>query len=150
MFISEFGENFSSLMKKRLMDLEVRCVLKRDDADHILNLKHVEHIKYDSHSGSEKTSKKEYAYAQFAVIEGLLYFSESSIENNEITPSPVIQTIYDSLNATGMVFQEDRNFKCIDDSNIDYVVDTILASCPPVSEAYKAIVKGMVSRADNK
>lgn len=150
MFISEFGENFSSNMKKRLMDLEVRCVLKRDEVDHILNLKHVEHIKFDCLNASEKLVKKEYAYAQFAVIEGMLYFCENSIQNNEISPSPIIKSIYDGLNSANIIIEEGKNFKMVDDSNIDYVVDSILSSCPQVSQAYKDIVKEMVSRADNK
>lgn len=153
MFISEFGENFSKHLKKRLMELEVRCLLTRKEFTHLLDLKHVEHLKYQCNyeeDNASEVSKKEYAYAQFAVIEGVLYFSESCIENDKIMQSPMVSTIYNSLDSEDVILHEGRNLKRIDDSNIDYVIDSILESCPDVSQSYLDIVKGMVSRANYK
>lgn len=147
MFISEFGENFSKHLKKRLMELEVRCLLTRKEFPYLLDLKHVEHLKYQCNS---EDCQKEYAYAQFAVIDGELYFSESCLENDKIMQSPIVSTIYNSLNSEGMILHEGINLKRIDDSNIDYVLDNILSSCPDVSQSYLDIVKGMVSRANYK
>ena len=76
-FISEFGENFTAHMKKRLMELEVRCVLVRKEENYILNLKHVQHTQYRSNKKDPSSvTEKEYAYGQFIVVEGILYFSE--------------------------------------------------------------------------
>ena len=151
MFIDEFGNDFSEHLKNRLLELEVRTVLKRDEVSNIFNLKHVEHLKYDSNyesKGEMKTCKKEYVYSQFAVIEGVLYFSEKCNENDKDMKASTVSSIYNSLDSKGMIFYEDRNLKKIDDSNIDYVVDSILSSCPEVSEKYKSIVKGMISRSE--
>lgn len=150
MFILEFGKDFSEHVKKRLMELEVRSILKREEVDYILDLKHVEHLQHEcTGEGVSKSCKKEYVYAQFAVIEGALYFSESCNENDKIMKAPTISTIYNYLDSEGMVFDEGKNFKRIDDSNIDYVVDSILSACPQVSQAYMDIVKDMISLVKN-
>ena len=150
MFISEFGGEFSEHVKTRLMELEARCFLKRDEVDYIFDLKHVEHLKYECDgSDTSKKNQKEYAYAQLAALEGGIYFSESCKENNETIQAPIVNTIYRNLSDDGSVFIEGRNLKKIDDNNIDYVVETLLSSCPQVSQGYLDIVKGMVSRASN-
>lgn len=153
MFITEFGEEFSDHVKKRLMDLETRCFLTRKEIYYRFDLKHVEHLQYDSNIDAEnhsEASSKEYAYGQFAVLEGNLYFSESCIENNEIMQSPMVSTIYNALDSEGIVFDEGTNLKKLNENNIDYVVDSILSSCPQVSQSYIDIVEGMVSRANNR
>lgn len=152
-FISEFGENFTSHMDERLMELSPRCFLTRREVENRLDLKHVEHIKYDcfcDKDGNTVKCKKEYAYGEFEVLEGNLYFSDGCLETNEITKSPEVSIIYDSLDSEGMTFDENRNLKKVNDDNIDYVVDSILSVCPKTSQAYRDIVKGMISRADNK
>lgn len=153
MFISEFGEKFSKHLKNRLMELEVRCLLTRKEISYLLDLKHVEHLQYECpcEGGNVlEKCKKEYAYAQFVVIDDIMYFSENCVENDKVMQSPVVSTIYNSLNSEGMIFHENRNLKRIDDSNIDYIVDSILLACPQVSQNYLDIVKGMVSRANEK
>lgn len=142
-FISEFGDSFSDHMKKRLLDLEVRTVLKRTEDINILDLAHVEHPKYNLGK-----SEKEYLYAQFLVEGGILYFSEKCTENNKALTSPIVKTIYDNLDSKGMISTVDNNAKKVDDSNIDYVIDSILSVCPPVSQQYLDIVKGMIARAE--
>ncbi|WPC44435.1 hypothetical protein [Clostridium sp. JS66] len=146
-FISEFGENFSEHMKERLLDLEVRCVLTRKEEENILDLKHVEHTKYDC--PSDNTSK-EYVYGEFLAIDGSLYFSEKCIEGDEVMQSPITNVIYNSLSSTDMIFDEDNNAKKIDDSNIDYVIDTILTVCPEVSQRYLDILAEMTSHSESK
>lgn len=141
MFISEFGQNFSDHMKKRLMELDVRSVLTRKEIDNILDLKHVEHTKYESN--------KEYAYCEFAVIDGILYVSESCIEDDRTIQSDVVDKIYKSLESECVTF-EDKKFKKVDDSNIDFVVDSILSVCPQVSQKYVDIVEGIMARANDK
>jgi hypothetical protein len=153
MFIKEFGVNFTNHVKERLMDLEVRCFLTRKDIAYRFDLKHVEHLQYESAPHVEDStalSSKEYAYGQLVVLDEKLYFSESCLENEEIMQSPVVSTIYDALGSEGAVIDEGRNLKRLDDNNIDFVVDSILFSCPEVSKSYLDIVQGMISRADNK
>lgn len=144
-FISEFGETFSDHMKKRLLELEVRCVLTRTrEESYKLDLKHVEHTRHicdDSHN-------KEYVYAQFIVNEEALYFSEVCVENDDVVESPIVKEIYNSLNNENIIYDGDNRAKKIDDSNIDYVVDSILSVCPEVSKSYLDIVKGMLSRSE--
>jgi hypothetical protein len=53
-FISEFGDNFSEHMKKRLMEIEVRCVLTRKEAEYKFEIKHVEHTLYDCSIDAKK------------------------------------------------------------------------------------------------
>ncbi|MCY6369336.1 hypothetical protein [Clostridium ganghwense] len=146
-FISEFGENFSEHTKKKLLDLEVRCVLTRKEDNYRLDLKHVEHTHYDCNSS---TCQKEYAYGQLVVIDGTLYFSEVCTESTEVMQSPIVSTIYNSLNSEDMVCDSDINSKKIDDDNIDYVIDNILTVCPEVSQKYLDITQGMISRAERK
>ena len=142
-FISEFGENFSQHMKKRLLELEVRCVLTRQEENHILELKHVEHTKYECDCNTEddsNTCQKEYAYGQLVVIDEILYFSENFTENAGIMQSPIVSTIYSFLSSENIIPHADSNAKKIDDSNIDYLIDTILTVCPQVSQPYLDII----------
>ena len=145
-FISEFGENFSPHVKKRLLELEIRCVLTRKEELFKFDLKHVEHTKYHciSKDGSA-TLEKEYVYGQLVVLEGILYFSEKCIESADVTHSPIVSSIYSSLSSDHMVVNENMELKKVDDSNIDFVIDTILTVCPEVSQGYLDIVKQMTS-----
>lgn len=143
MFIEELGKNFSEHMKKRLLELEVRCVLTRKD-EFVLDLKHVEHTQHDCDSS---TVQKEYVYGQFMVDEeGILYFSDKCMKNDSVMQSPIVNSIFNSLSGEVMIFDEDSKAKKIDDSNIDYVIDSILSVCPQVSQSYLDIVKEMLSR----
>jgi hypothetical protein len=130
-------------MKKRLLELEVRCVLTRKEDLNRLDLKHVEHIQYDCESMSEDTldtCQKELSYGQLIVIEGELFYSERSEESDKVMQSPIVHTIYNSLNTENITVNSDDCAKRIDDSNIDYVMDTILTVCPEVSESYLNIM----------
>ena len=130
-FIAELGESFSDHMKKRLLELEVRCVLTRKEDNNILDIKHVEHTKQDG---------KEFVYGQFVVVEGVLYFSESHMESDEVMISPIVSTIYNTLESETITTDDGNIVKKVDDSNIDYVLDQILSVCPPVSQAYLDIM----------
>lgn len=148
MFIEELGKNFSEHMKKRLLDLEVPCVLTRKE-ENILDIKHVEHTQYNYNSNLEddpNTEQREYVYGQLIVIDDELYFSSKCMENDSVMQSPIVNTIFNSLSGEVMIFNEDSKSKKIDDSNIDYVIDSILSVCPEVSQSYMDIVKGMLSR----
>lgn len=149
MFIEEFGENFSEHLKTRLMELDVRTLLTRSDKYNVLDIKHVEHIKHKAVDGLKKC-EKEYVYGQLVVLEGTLYFSNDCVENDEIAKSDVVDEIYNTLSDKEMIFEEDKSLKVINDTNIDYVVDSMLKACPQVSEEYISIIKGMISRAENK
>ncbi|MBC2581219.1 hypothetical protein [Clostridium sp. DJ247] len=150
-FIAEFGENFSKHMKKRLLELEVRTVLVRREHSYILDLKHVEHTKYCCNlDDCSVKQEKEYAYGQFIVIDGILYFSERCMENNEVMQAPIVNTIYSHLDSENIILDEENSGKVIDDSNIDFVIDNILTVCPEVSEAYMNIVQEMISRSETK
>ncbi|WML37524.1 hypothetical protein [Clostridium sp. OS1-26] len=150
MFINEFGENFSKHMKKRLLELEVRCVLTRKEDSYRLDIKHVEHTQYafdNDHNNS--TSQKEYVYGQLIVMDGALYYSERCIENDTVMQSPIVAVIYGNLDSEGMILDNDNRAKKVDDSNIDYVIDTMLTVFPDVSESYLNIIKEMISRERN-
>jgi hypothetical protein len=150
-FISEFGGNFSEFMKEKLMELDSRSFLTRKEVRSRFDLKHVEHIEYDCDTtDSSNMLKKEYSYGQFEVIDDTLYFSEVCLESNQVMQSPMVNTIYNSLNADGSIFNDGRNLKKVDDKNIGYIIDIILSACPQVSQAYLDIVKGMVSRSNDK
>lgn len=149
MFIEEFGEKFSEHIKTRLMELDVRTLLTRSDKYNVLDIKHVEHIKHKI-VDSLKECEKEYVYGQLVVVEGNLYFSKDCIENDEIIKAHVVDEIYNTLSEKDMLCEEGKNLKVIDDTNIDYVIDTMLKVCPQVSKEYISIIKGMISRAENK
>lgn len=147
-FITELGENFSEHSKLRLIDLGSRCVLTRKEDNYRLNLKHIEHTTHEcAITSGDETDKlnKEYLYGQFVVQEGLLYFSESCTEINDAVEAPVVNTIFNALN-TEKIYIDEIGAKLVDDSNIDYIIDTILAVCPPVSQAHLDIVRGMTYR----
>lgn len=144
-FISEFGENFSDHMKQKLMELEVRSVLTRESSKNILDLKHVEHTEFDYKCDDSKNQKREYAYGEFVVIDNILYFSEKCTKNLTVMQSPIVDKIYSSLSTDNSIVSEDTLLKRIDNSNIDYVINTILTVCPQVSKRYMDILKHMSS-----
>lgn len=137
--ISELGGNFSKHIKKRLLDLEIRCVLTRDKDNNRLDIKHVEHIK--------NNNDEETVYGQFFINEENLYFSQNCLKKDSIVESPIIKEIYDSLDSEEIIVSDIKSKK-LDDTNIDYVIDSILKVCPDISEKYKSIVKGMLYRAN--
>lgn len=148
MFIEEFGETFSEHMKKRLMELDIRCVLTRKEKKNILDFKHVEHTLFNCNVPYSKSCQKEYAYGQLIVVEDILYFSEKCIEDDNVMQSPIVTEIYNSLDDKDMIVSNDTYAKKIDDTNIDYVIDTMLTVYPEVSQRYKDIIKHMNSYED--
>lgn len=141
MFVTEFGEDFSKHMKQRLFELGTRCVLTRKEESFILDLKHVEHTKYECPAKDNATvCRKEYVYGQFVINEGNMYFSESCIETADVMKAPVVNDIYDHLNSHDVLLNEDIKAKKVDDENIDYVVDRILEVCPEMSPEHYAII----------
>ncbi|MFD3156852.1 hypothetical protein ACFIJ5_08335 [Haloimpatiens sp. FM7330] len=144
--ISDYGKDFSEDIKKRLLDLEVRCVLTRVQNDNKFDLKHVEHTKYDCVSGNGSSKcKKEHVYGKFIVNDEMLYFSDECTESNEVMKVPLVNEIYNSLNSEEIILDEDCRAKKVDDSNIDYIIDSILTVCPEVSQRYIDIVREMKS-----
>ena len=142
-FIAEFGEGFSKHMKLRLLELGSRCILTRKDNTYTLDLKHIEHTKYDcaSECGENlEVCQKEYAYGQLIVNEGILYFSQDCLENDEVMIVPAVSEIYKSLSSEDMYLEEGVEAKKVDDTNIDYVVDGLLKVCPEVSAEHLAII----------
>ena len=144
-FVLEFGNTFSNHMKNRLLELELGCVLIRKEETYRLNLKHVEHIKYDSSTQESGKTQKEYVYGQFIVLEEILYYAQNCTETNQVMQSPVVAKIYNGLSDEGIISVEGVNAKKIDDTNIDFVMDSILAVFPEVSKEYLNIVKSMLS-----
>lgn len=143
MFISELGQSFSEYMKNKLMELDIRSVLTRKDENNILDLMHVEHTKHECQGNTGKTQgicQKEYDYGQFLVIDGSLYFSESCVENEKVVKSPIVSEIYNNLSSETAVTETGISGKKVDDSNIDYIVDTLLTVFPQVSEEYISIM----------
>lgn len=110
-FISEFGEIFSEKMKKRLLELEIRTVLTRKEHRNKLDIKHVEHTKYPCEDLDSKNLEKEYTYGQFVITEGNLYFSDTCVENDKVMQSPIVNTIYNSLDDEDMLIDEDTTAK---------------------------------------
>jgi hypothetical protein len=152
-FISEFGESFSEHMKEKLIELGSRSFCTRKEITHRVDLKHVEHIQYECACDSEgniKSGRKEYSYGQFTVIDGVLYFSEGCLVSDTVMESPVVKAIYNSLESEKIIDDKAANMKKVDDRNIDYVVDSIIAECPQVSQEYLNITQGMISRSQNK
>lgn len=140
-FLTEFGEEFSQHMKQRLLELGERCVLTRKDESFILDIRHVEHTRYDcSDKDGTAAHSKEYAFGQLIAHEGMLYFSEKCLENDDIMQSPIVSSIYNSLSSEGLALDGDVEGKKVDDGNIDYVIDRILTVCPEVSPEHLAIV----------
>lgn len=140
-FISEFGDKFSKHMKQRLLDLGTRSVLTRNEESNILDVKHVEHIKYDCSSSDNQTaSQKEYVYGEFIVNEEALYFSDSCIENKDVMQAPAVKKLYDSLDSETLTIDEGISAKKVDDDNIDYIIDGILEVCPEMSPEHRAII----------
>lgn len=139
-FILEFGENFSKHTKQRLLELGTRCILTRKkDNSYILDLKHLEHVKYTTGEG-EDTCQVEYAYGQVVMNEGELYFSKSCVETADVMQLELVNEIYSSLESDEMTIEEGTKVKKMDDSNIDYIIDNILQVCPEVSKEHKAIL----------
>lgn len=142
-FIEELGKDFSPHMKERLLELGARCLLNRREESHILDLRHIEHIKYDcccGLEGEEAKGKKEYAYGQLVVKGGELFFSQSCIENEDIMQIPLVREVYHSLSGQEVLADDQMMVKKVDDSNIDYVIDSILNVCPEVSPEHLAII----------
>jgi hypothetical protein len=140
-FITELGGEFSKHIRQRLLELGERCVLTRKDESYVLDLRHIEHTKYKCNPQDDSSvDRKEYAFGQFIVYEGQLYFSESCLENDEIMQASIVSSIYNSLKGEEMVLEGDIRGKQINDDNIDYVVDNILTVCPEISPEHLAII----------
>lgn len=140
-FLTEFGGEFPKHTKQRLLELGSRCVLTRKDESFILDIKHVEHTRYNcSPEGSTAACLKEYAFGQLIAHEGALYFSENCLENDEIMQVPLVNSIYNSLNSEELMLEGGISGKKLDDDNIDYVIDNILTVCPEVSAEHLAII----------
>lgn len=140
--IAEFGENFSEHMKDRLLEIEIRCVLTRKEDPNRFDIKHVEHTKHNCSTEPDK----EYVFGQLIVSDGNLYFSEKCREGNDVEENEIVGKIYNSLSEEGQIFYEDEvSAKKIDDRNIDFLIDSLLAACPDVSQEYIAIIKDMLS-----
>jgi 23S rRNA maturation-related 3'-5' exoribonuclease YhaM len=86
------------------------------------------------------TIKKEYVYGLLVVVDDILYFSDKLTDDDNVMLSPVVSTIYNSLSSNDMILYNDNYIKEIDDSNIDYVIDTMLTVFPPVSQKYIDII----------
>lgn len=139
--IQEFGGDFSKHMKERILDLGKRCVFTRDEETFRLDLKHVEHKKYEDPTTADDT-KKEYVYGQLVMNEGSIFFSESCLINEELIEVPKVKEIFNSMTAKDIYMGEDGiKAKKIDDSNIDFVIDGILEVCPEVSQAHLDILE---------
>jgi hypothetical protein len=124
-------------LKQRLLELGGRCVLTRKEETFVLDLRHIEHTKYKCSSDEGMpTKQKEYAFGEFIVYEGQLYFSECCLENDDIMQASVVSSIYNSLNSQELLLEGDMRGKLVNDDNIDYVIDAILEVCPPVSQSY--------------
>lgn len=140
-FLIEFGGDFSKHMKQRLLELGTRCVLTRKDESFILDIRHVEHTKYNCNPQDGTAARlKEYAFGQLIAQEGILYFSENCLENDDIMQAPIVSSIYNTLSSEELVLEGDIKCKKVDDENIDYVIDNILTVCPEVSPEHLAIV----------
>jgi hypothetical protein len=153
MFIAEFGENFSELVKKRLMDVDVRCVLTRKDKKYVVDIKHVEHLRYDSKSQSGiETSNREYVYGRLVQYNDCLYFSNDFENTNDFMKHDVVDDIYNSMKGDEVVTDENQDMRAkqVTDENIDFIIDSILKVCPEVSQKYLDIVNEMTSHAEIK
>lgn len=102
--------NFSEKWK-RLLELEIRTVLTRKEHRNKLDIKHVEHTKYPCEDLDSKNLEKEYTYGQFVITEGNLYFSDTCVENDKVMQSPIVNTIYNSLDDEDMLIDEDTTAK---------------------------------------
>ncbi len=140
-FITELGGEFSKHIRQRLLELGERCVLTRRDESYVLDLKHIEHTKYKcSPQDDSSAPQKEYAFGQFIVYEGQLYFSQSCLENDDIMQASIVSSIYNSLEGEELVLEGDIRGKQINDDNIDYIADNILTVCPEISPEHLAII----------
>ncbi len=138
-FISEFDKDLTMHMKKTIMSLWPRCVLTRDKERHILDLKHVEHTKYDCIKGKSRT-KKEYVFGQFIIDNGNLYFSDKCVKDDTVMKIPMVDTIYESLSSEDMYYGDDVIAKKVDDSSIHGVINNIMRVCPPMSKRHLDII----------
>lgn len=142
-FIAELGGTFSKHTKQRLLEVGTRCILTRVDKNNILDLKHIEHTKFDCNCPDETglgKSQKEFAYGQFVVKDGELFFSDKCYEKTDVMDAPMVNQVFESLIGEVFVLDEDIRVKKIDDENIDFVVDSILKVCPEVSAEHLAIL----------
>jgi len=140
-FVAEFGDSLSKQMKTKLLELGPRCVLNRKEEANVLDLKHMEHIKHDNAcSDSNEVLKKEYIYGQFIMKDGAMYYSQKCATGLDSMEATCVENIYETIETETIQLEEGVSAKRIDDSNIDYVVDSILSECPEVSAEHMAII----------
>lgn len=142
MFISEFGEAFTSHMKSKLLDIGKSCVLIRKETGDSFDLKHVEHIKhkFNDTDGASNIKLKEYTYGQLIVNEDVLYFSDVHNNGDDAIQFPTISDIYKELDVAAEFLEDSIEAKRIEDSNIDYLVDNLSAIYPTLSPEYLKII----------
>jgi hypothetical protein len=142
MFISEFGEAFTSHMKLKLLEIGKSCVLIREETGYSFDLKHVEHKKQhiENADGTSNMKLREYTYGQILVHEEILYFSMGHKDGDEQVQFPAISDLYKGLDVPAEFLQDDIEAKKIDDSNVDYLVDTLNEIYPELSPEYLKII----------
>lgn len=143
-FISEFGKDFTPLIKENLLKLELRCVLTRVDNINVLNIKHVEHSKHSS-TDNTGTSEKEFIFGQLITLEGNLYFSSTCNENEKSEKCNCIDSVFDSIERTELMLDSGAKIKIIDDEDVAQFITGMLGCIPDVSERYLKILKEMTS-----
>ena len=142
MFISEFGDAFTSHMKLKLLEIGKSCVLIRRETGYSFDLKHVEHKKeqIENSDGTSNLKLREYTYGQLLVHEEILYFSMGHKNGEDEVQFPTISEIYGDLNVPVEFLEDDIEAKRIEDSNVDYLVDHLNAIYPELSPEYLKII----------
>lgn len=142
MFISEFGEAFTSHTKQKLMEIRNSCILIRKAPGDSFDIKHVEHTKHilDNADGTSNMKPREYTFGQLLINEDLLYFSKECEETEDAIQHPAISDIYSNMDTKPEVLEDNIEGKRIEDSNVDYLVDHLTELYPPLSEEYLKII----------
>ena len=141
-FISEFGEDFTAHTKERLLELEIRTVLTRSEYPNILDIKHVEHTKYECCGEAES---RELTFGRLIVNGGKLYFTGSETDSNTLMEAENVPDLYNSLKADEKIVDNGISAKEINEDNIDFFMDKMLDTIPEVSESYIKIIKEMLA-----
>ena len=130
-FINQFGGSLTPFTKQELLRLDGKCILSPHKHKNRVNIELLHHNKFPAtkNSGLEVIPcEKEIALGHFISHKSLFYYSKRATTNGTVMQDDVtIDTIYNSMHSE-QIHDIDRDAKLIDDSNVTFLVDTLLNS----------------------
>ena len=123
-FISKFNIPDSNVVTI-LRTLDQKVLLSKGEHEYRYNILGTRHKTHTTTYKDGTICEKEYAYGHLMAINKKIYFSQRTTQNADREEHIISSTIYNCL-LTDEIHDIDRNARLIDDTNVSFIVNTIL------------------------